>query len=416
MSELSPEEANTTIATENASTPRVTLKPRRALPFFGRHPWVFTGAISRVEGSPEPGTEVILQSDKKEFIARGLYNPNSNIRIRLYTWDEEQSLDDAFWINRLERAVELRETLGLLDQFETTGCRLVFSEADQLSGLTIDRYGEWFLVQFSSLALSLKQDLVIRFIKERFKPKGIWLRTEKGIRDAEGLDITDKLLDGEAPPEHFFLEENKIRYGMNMVTGQKTGFYLDQRENRLAVARYLKDHRVLEMYCYTGGFALNAAVHGGAQSVLAFDSSQSAIDQATANAELNGVGNRIRFETGKAYAVLEKLQAEGEQFDSVILDPPKMARHRSGVKQALKGYFSLNRLAIAVIKPGGILVTCSCSGLISEQEFLQMLASVSQHTRRHIQILELRGQPADHPVSPSCPENHYLKCVICRVL
>jgi len=161
---------------------------------------------------------------------------------------------------------------------------------------------------------------------------------------------------------------------------------------------------------------MNAAIHGGAQSVVAYDSSQSAIEQATANAELNGVGNRIRFEVGKAYAVLEKLKAEGELFDSVILDPPKMARHRSGVKQALKGYFSLNNLAVAVIKPGGILVTCSCSGLISEQEFLQMLGSVSQVTGRHIQILEMRGQPADHPVSPSCPENHYLKCVICRVL
>lgn len=415
MSDPSPQEAHTSITAEKTSTPRVTLKPRRALPFFGRHPWVFTGAISRIEGSPAPGAEVILQTDKGEFIARGLYNPHSNIRVRLYAWDEEQTFDDEFWISRLEQAVVLRENIGRLDQLETTGCRLVFSEADQLSGLTIDRYGEWFLVQFSSLALSLKQDLVIRFLKERFQPKGIWLRTEKGMRDAEGLDITDQLLDGEAPPTHFFLEENKIRYGMNMATGQKTGFYLDQQENRLAVAKYVKNHRVLEMHCYTGGFALNAVIHGEAQSVLAYDSSQPAIEQATANAELNGVGNRIRFETGKAYAVLENLKAEGEQFDTVILDPPKMARHRSGVKQALKGYFSLNRLALDVLKPGGILATCSCSGLITEQEFLQMLASVSQHTGRHIQILELRGQPADHPVSPSCPENHYLKCVICRV-
>ncbi|WP_299463253.1 class I SAM-dependent rRNA methyltransferase [uncultured Gimesia sp.] len=416
MSDSSPIGSDETVATEIKPLPRVTLKPRRALPFFGRHPWVFAGAISKIEGSPETGDEVILQSDKGEFIARGLFNPNSNIRVRLYTWDEEQTFDDAFWENLLEQAVTLRESVGLLDQFETTGCRLVFSEADQLSGLTIDRYGAWFLVQFSSLALSLKQDLVIRFLKERFQTKGIWLRTEKGIREAEGLEIADQLLDGEAPPEHFFLEENNIRYGMSMVTGQKTGFYLDQRDNRLAVARYLKNHRVLEMYCYTGGFALNAVIHGQAQSVVAYDSSQSAIDQATANAELNGIGNRVRFQVGKAYAVLEQLKADGELFDSVILDPPKMARHRSGVKQALKGYFSLNRLAVDVLKPGGILVTCSCSGLISQQEFQQMLASISQHTGRHLQILELRGQPADHPVSPSCPENHYLKCVICRVL
>ncbi|WP_417375917.1 class I SAM-dependent rRNA methyltransferase [Gimesia maris] len=416
MSDSQPSVSDDQVATETRPTPRVILKPRRALPFFGRHPWVFAGAISRIDGNPTAGEEVILLSDKNEFIARGLYNPNSNIRVRLFSWDESEVLDNSFWTNRLEQAVTLREQVGLLENFETSGCRLVFSESDQLSGLTIDRYGAWFLVQFSSLALSQKQDLIIQFLKARFPAKGIWLRTEKGMREAEGLEISDQLLDGEEPPAHFFLEENGIRYGMSMVTGQKTGFYLDQRENRLAAARYLKNHRTLELHCYTGAFALNAIIHGQAQSVVSYDSSQSAIDQATANAELNGIGNRIRFQTGKAYAVLEQFKAEGEQFDSIILDPPKMARHRSGVKQALKGYFSLNRLAFDVLKPGGILVTCSCSGLISQVEFQQMLASVSQHTGRHMQILEQRSQPADHPVSPSCPENQYLKCFICRVL
>ncbi|MAX40285.1 class I SAM-dependent rRNA methyltransferase [Gimesia sp.] len=416
MSDSHPSVSDDQVATDTRPTPRVVLKPRRALPFFGRHPWVFAGAISRIEGNPNTGDEVILLSDKGEFIAHGLYNPNSNIRVRLYSWAETETLDDSLWTSRLEQAVTLREEVGLLENFETSGCRLVFSESDQLSGLTIDRYGAWFLVQFSSLALSQKQDLIIGFLKARFPAKGIWLRTEKGMREAEGLEISDQLLDGEEPPAHFFLEENGIRYGMSMVTGQKTGFYLDQRENRLAAARYLKNHRTLELHCYTGAFALNAIIHGQAQSVLSYDSSQSAIDQATANAELNGIGNRIRFQTGKAYAVLEQFKAEGEQFDSIILDPPKMARHRSGVKQALKGYFSLNRLAFDVLKPGGILITCSCSGLISQVEFQQMLASVSQHTGRHMQILEQRSQPADHPVSPSCPENQYLKCFICRVL
>ncbi|MCA9020033.1 MAG: class I SAM-dependent rRNA methyltransferase [Planctomycetaceae bacterium] len=416
MSDSQPSVSDDHVATDTRPAPRVILKPRRALPFFGRHPWVFAGAISRIEGNPNVGEEVILLSDKNEFIARGLYNPNSNIRVRLYSWNESEVLDEPFWTSRLEQAVTLREQVGLLENFETSGCRLVFSESDQLSGLTIDRYGAWFLVQFSSLALSQKQDLIIQFLKDRFPAKGIWLRTEKGMREAEGLEISDQLLDGEEPPAHFFLEENGIRYGMSMVTGQKTGFYLDQRENRLAAARYLKNHRTLELHCYTGAFGLNAVIHGQAQSVLSYDSSQSAIDQATANAELNGVGNRIRFQTGKAYAVLEQFKAEGEQFDSIILDPPKMARHRSGVKQALKGYFSLNRLAFDVLKPGGILITCSCSGLITLVEFQQMLASVSQHTGRHMQILEQRSQPADHPVSPSCPENQYLKCFICRVL
>jgi len=295
MSDALPAESATNTDAETQTVPCVRLKPRRALPFFGRHPWVFAGAISRIEGNPEPGDEVILQTDRGEFIARGLFNPHSNIRVRLYSWEESQRLDEAFWLERLTQAVALRADTGLLNDFETSGCRLVFSEADQLSGLTIDRYGAWFLVQFSSLALSQKQDLVIRFLKDRFPSQGIWLRTEKGIREAEGLEITDQLLDGETPPDHFFLEENGIRYGMSMVTGQKTGFYLDQRDNRLAVARYLKNHQVLEMHCYTGAFALNAIINGQAQSVQAFDASQSAIEQATANAELNGVGNRIRF-------------------------------------------------------------------------------------------------------------------------
>ncbi|HBL48324.1 MAG TPA: class I SAM-dependent rRNA methyltransferase, partial [Planctomycetaceae bacterium] len=177
MSDSHPSVSDDQVATDTRPTPRVVLKPRRALPFFGRHPWVFAGAISRIEGNPNTGDEVILLSDKGEFIAHGLYNPNSNIRVRLYSWAETETLDDSLWTSRLEQAVTLREEVGLLENFETSGCRLVFSESDQLSGLTIDRYGAWFLVQFSSLALSQKQDLIIGFLKARFPAKGIWLRT-----------------------------------------------------------------------------------------------------------------------------------------------------------------------------------------------------------------------------------------------
>lgn len=401
-------------STAVASLPEVVLRPRRALPFFSGHPWVFAGAIGREPAGLEPGTEVRLVSSRDEFVARGLYNPHSNIRVRLYSWDADRPLDAALWSERLDSAIALRKKL-FPDFNDTSARRLVFSEADGLSGLTVDQYGPWLLMQVTSLALSKQVDVISGLLQQKLKPAGIWLRTEKGIGEAEQLELTDGLLLGERPPRPLFLEEQGIRFGVDVTEGQKTGFFLDQRENRAAAARYTGGARVLDVCCYTGGFGLHAAIHGKAREVVGIDSSEGALTVARANAELNSISERVRFVKGDAFDTLTRFAQEGQRFDVVILDPPKLARHRAGLKRAMKAYHNLNRSAVALLNPNGILVTCSCSGLVDRALFEEMLAGVATETKRPIQILEARGQAPDHPVSVFCRENEYLKCHICRV-
>jgi 23S rRNA (cytosine1962-C5)-methyltransferase len=394
--------------------PVVTLKSRRAQPFFNRHPWVFAGAIARTKDDPIAGAEVRVHDHEGRFIARGLFNPQSNIRVRLYSWDEHEALDQTFWSARLDEAIALRKTLFPKWTAESA-CRLVYSEADGLSGLVVERYGDWLVVQFTSLALSQRQEMFVRLLTEKLQPRGIQLRTEKGIRELEGLEQTDGLLSGDPPPRPMFIEENGLRFGVDLTEGQKTGYYLDQRDNRAAAARYMAGHRVLDMFCYGGGFGLAALKLGGAKFVQGVDVSASAITLAEGNAELNSLADHCRFEKAKAFDELERLVAAEEKFDTVILDPPKLARHRGGLNKALRGYHSLNRLAVDLIPPGGILVTCSCSGLVGRPEFEGMLADVATKSNRRIRILESRSAAADHPTSVHCFETDYLKCYICRV-
>lgn len=395
--------------------PRVVLKPRRAAPFFNRHPWVFAGAMDRVEGDPEVGAVVNVVSNTGNFVARGLYNPHSRIRVRLYSWSEDAALDEAFWSARLIDAIALRRKLFGGTPAERA-CRVVFSEADGLSGVTVDRYGDYLLVQWTSRALADRQSIFLDVLTRELQPKGIWLRTEKGIGEIEGLEIRDGLLQGEAPPRPMILEENGLQFEVDVVEGQKTGYFFDQRDNRAAVARYTRDASVLDMFCYTGSFSIAAAKLGHAREVVAVDSSAAALAIAQRNAGLNGVADRIRFENSNAYRKLEELKEAGAKFDVVILDPPKMARNQSGLEKALRGYFSLNRLAVDLLPPGGILVSCSCSGLVGRGDFESMLQQTASQSKRPIQILEARLQAPDHPFTTACPETLYLKCYLCRVL
>lgn len=395
--------------------PQCVIKRRRALPFFSRHPWVFSTAIERIDGEPVPGQEVTLRSQDGQFIAQGLFNPHSHLRVRLYAWREDARLDRDFWSQRLDESLELRRRL-FPDWGPEFACRLVNSEGDQLSGLTVDRYGDWLIVQFTSLALAQRQEMFLELLREKLQPHGIWLRTEKGIRAAEGLEQADGLLWGETPPRPLFIEENGLRYGIDLVEGQKTGFYLDQRDNRRFISRFVAGQRVLDLFCYHGGFGLNCLQHGPAKEVIAVDVSEAALTLAKANAELNGLADRSRFRKQDGFKALEELAAEGELFDTVILDPPKLARNKAGLEAALRGYYSLNRLALNVLKPGGWLLTCSCSGHVSQEMFLDVLAKVAVHAGRALQILEVRGPAADHPRAVTCLENDYLKCVFCRVV
>lgn len=392
---------------------RLILKPRRARPFFARHPWVFDTSIQRVEGDPQAGAEVEVVSSDGAFIARGLYNPSSTIRVRLYRWDEGP-LDDAFWNSRLESATRLRQALPSLEAGESSARRLVFSEADGLSGLTVDRYAGWLVAQFTSLALFERREAILRLLADLTKADGILVRTEKGIAAREGLRPAEESFLGEPPDGPVEIVEHGLRYRVDLRAGQKTGFYLDQRDNRTAVASYARDRRVLDLFCFTGGFSLNAVRHGGASGTLGVDGSAPAIERGREHAAINGIDNAV-FEAGDVHQVLDRLRGEGERFGLVICDPPKYARQSKDVEHALKGYLRLNLAALDVLEPDGILVTCSCSGLVGRELFADLLGQVAEQSRRPIQILEQRGQAPDHPVSASCLETEYLKCMICRV-
>jgi len=394
--------------------PRVILKPRRARPFYNRHPWVFSGAIGRVEGEPQAGCQADLFSQEGEFIGRGLYNPDSNIRLRLYSWEPEEQLDERFWSERIDQATELRRQL-FPTWSDHTAFRLVYSEADGLSGLTVDRYGDWLIVQLTSLALASQQELLVQLLNDKLRPAGIWLRTEKGIAELEGLSLTDGPLAGAAPPRPLFIEEHGIRFGVDIVEGQKTGFYLDQRENRAAAAGYCRNRRVLDAFCYSGGFGISALKLGGAKQVLALDVSEAALALARENSALNDLRGSIEFKKADAFSALQELHDAGERFDAVVLDPPKMTRHRAGLKQALRAYHNLNEMAVHLLNPGGMLVTCNCSGLISTDDFILTLAGVATATGRRIRILESRGAAPDHPAGVQCLETSYLQCIICHV-
>jgi 23S rRNA (cytosine1962-C5)-methyltransferase len=374
---------------------------------------VLDSAVLRVEGSPADGDVVDLATHDGTFVARGLWNAASRLRVRLYAFDPAVRLDDALWRARLEAAVALRRTLGLDDR--AGAARLVNSEGDDLSGLIVDRYGDHLAVQVTALAMARRLETLADMLGEIVGPRGILLRgAERGLAKLEGLHLPDRVLRGAAPTGPIFVAEHGLKFGVDLTAGQKTGYYLDQRDNRHAAARHARGRRVLDMFCYSGGFAVACAVTGGARSVLAIDSSAKAAALAKANADLNGAAN-VTVETADAFEKLDALRAAGERFGMVVLDPPKFARSRATLDDALRAYHRINRLAVDLLEPGGMLVTCSCSGSVSRDDFLQMLGGVAQRAGRAIQLLECRAAAPDHPVSASCLEGEYLKCVIGRV-
>jgi 23S rRNA (cytosine1962-C5)-methyltransferase len=394
-------------------TATVVLKPRRARPFFGRHPWVLDSAVLRLDGEPAEGDVVDLATHDGTFVARGLWNPASRIRVRLYAFDPATKLDAGFWQERLAMAVALRRSLGLDDR--AGAARLVNSEGDHLSGLIVDRYGDYLAVQVTAAALVPRLEMLCDALEHLVAPRGILLRgADRGLAKLEGLHLADRVVRGAAPQGPIFVEERGLRFGVDLAEGQKTGYYLDQRDNRQAAAAYARGRRVLDMFCYSGGFAVACAA-AGARSVLAVDSSAKATALAKANADLNGAAN-VTVETSDAFEKLDALSAAGERFGMVVLDPPKFARSRASLDDALRAYHRINRVAVDLLEPGGILVTCSCSGSVPRDDFLQMLAGVAQRSGRPIQLLECRGAAPDHPVSASCLEGEYLKCIIARVV
>jgi 23S rRNA (cytosine1962-C5)-methyltransferase len=395
------------------SLPRVVLLPKRARPFYGRHPWVYPGAIAGTEGDPADGAVVDLVSHGGHFVARGIFNSRSKLRVRLYAWNEAEALDAHFFRVRLASALQLRrDVLG----YDRSGqaCRLVFSESDGLSGLVVDRYDRWLTVQFTALGLAQRREVIAEELMKLVQPEGIYLRTERGIGQLEGVELEDGLLRGHVPAGFIAIEEDGLTFRVHLTQGQKTGFYLDQRENRIALAPWMRGRKILDAFCYTGGFGLHAA-RAGAASVLGVDSSELAIMLARDNALLNQLTN-VTFRCADVFEALSELKAAGDKFGAVILDPPKFARSRRAIDDALRGYRRLQSLALSLLEPNGLLVMCCCSGVIGEEMLEDLLADVAVDAGRPLQILARRGQSPDHPISATCPETAYLKCLVCRVV
>ncbi len=384
----------------------VILHPGREARLAGGHLWIYSGEIHSLEGSAQPGEVVDVRASDRTFLGRGYFNPRSTIAVRLLTRQRE-AIDDAFFRRRLEEALALRRRVVA----GTTACRLVSSEGDGMPGLVVDRYGDVLVLQVLTLGMARQEERLVRLLQELVQPTAIYARNDAPVRRLEGLPQEAGFLAGEAS-QVVDIEEAGLRFQVDVAGGQKTGFYLDQRENRQAIEAYARGE-VLDAFCYTGGFALHAARAGA--TVLGIDSSAEAVAAAAAHARMNGLAGRCTFQAGNAFDVLRALARQGPRFDAVVLDPPAFAPSRRALPRAAAAYKEINLRALKVLRPGGILVSCSCSAHVSEELLCALVAEAAFDARRRLRLLEARGQARDHPAHPGMPETRYLKCLILEV-
>jgi 23S rRNA (cytosine1962-C5)-methyltransferase len=376
------------------------------------HPWVFRKALARPPKAP-PGEVVDILADGK-FVARGLYDPLSPIAVRLYSRDREEPVDRALFLRRVKQAAALRE--GLFDAADTDSYRLVHGESDFLPGVVVDRYGAFAVLKLYSAALTPHRGELVDAVREAVPGlRGVFGRDEVGREDDDGGGGSGQVLWGEGPPELLRIRENGLALWVDLRRGQKTGTFLDQRENRAALRRYARGREVLNCFAYTGGFSVNAAA-AGARKVLSLDSDGDAIGLARKNFELNGLDLAAHeFMIGDAFKWLAQWKQSGRRFDLIVLDPPAFAKSQSKVPAALAGYAALNRSALQLLRPGGILCTASCSARVSAEAFAGAVAEAAGKLGVTLQLLEERGQPPDHPVSTQFAQGRYLKFLIYRL-
>jgi 23S rRNA (cytosine1962-C5)-methyltransferase len=389
---------------------KVVVKKGRANPLWHGHPWLYSGAIEREEGTYQAGEVVEVIDHQGRLIGRGFANPRSQIRVRLVTWRDEP-VDAALIARRIDEAIGLRKRIGLPSE-ETNAYRLVNSEGDALPGLVVDVYGDVCAVQFTALGMKMREDEVYDALAAALSPRAIVEVAAGGFAQLEGFGSQTRVVRGETELGAVRCLENGIALEVEPLGGQKTGMFLDQRDNRRRVMSLARGAKVLDMYTYAGGFAL-AALKGGAASATSVDSSVRALQRARAHAELNQLGPLETVEAD-AFRYLETAPPRG--FDLVIVDPPKFARARKDLDAALKGYQRLNALAINACAQNALLVTCSCSQLVDSEMFERVIAGAAKDSGRRVQILDSASQGADHPVPPGFPEGRYLKFVLCRVV
>ena len=392
----------------------IRLKPGRERSVLQRHPWLFSGAIAALDGSPGMGETVDLLDARGQWLARGAFSPDSQIRVRLWTWDHAESIDEAFFARRLDQSIRRRRPL--LASGETNACREVHAESDGLPGVIVDRYASFRAVQLLSAGSERWRPAIVEALAARGDVDGIYERSDVSVRELEGLPPRTGRLWGEEPPHLVEIREDGVRYHVDIRTGQKTGFYLDQREHRQLLRRGLGEAEVLNAFAYTGGFTV-AALEGGARSVLSIDSSAEALDVARANVVLNGLSaEACQWTVADAFTELRRLRDRAARFDVIVLDPPRFAATAAQADRAARGYKDINLLAFKLLRPGGRLFTFSCSGGISPELFEKIVAGAALDAQVQVAILQWLGQPADHPVVLSFPEGRYLKGLVCQRL
>jgi 23S rRNA (cytosine1962-C5)-methyltransferase len=391
----------------------VRLKDRREKSLQQRHPWVYSGAVDAVEGSAAAGDLVTVVDARGAFLGSGYYNECSKIRVRILSWDEGERVEGDWWRGRIGAAISGRADLEAAG--DTTAYRLVHAEADRLPGLIVDRYGDVLVVQFLTAGVERVRDVVLSELTERFPGAAVYERSDVSARRHEGLAASSGPIIG-AVPDAFEIRENAHVFGVNVAAGQKTGFYLDQRDNRRTVAAFAAGRRVLDAFCYTGAFSVYAAAAGAAAVTLA-DSSSASLDLAGANLSANGVdADKIELVHGDVFELLRALRDADRRFDMVMLDPPKFASNKHEVDKALRAYKDVNLLAMKALEPGGILATFSCSAAVDAGAFTLAVSWAGIDAGRDVQILHRLSQGVDHPILTSFPESEYLKGLVCRVV
>ncbi len=388
----------------------ITLKKNEDKRIKAGHPWVFSNEIASVQGAREPGAAAELLDAGGGFMGCGYYNPHSLIAFRLLSRTREEIDCVEFYEQRLRAALAHR--LAIYPTLQTF--RSAYGESDFLPGLVVDKYGDYLSIQILSVGMEARRDLLLEALRRVFAPLGIIARNDVGVRTLEGLDERVEVLYGEIP-ETVEMEENGLRFLLDLRSGQKTGGFLDQKQNHLLLRGICEGKDVLDCFCYAGSWAVHAGAFG-ASSALGIDISARAVAQASRNAELNGLAGRVVFEECDAFDRLRTLKHEGRRFGVIVMDPPAFVKSRRNIAEATKGYLTVNRRALELLEPGGYLITCSCSFHMGREAFREMLVQAARQARREVRLVSVHSQAPDHPVLLSFPESEYLKCFVLQVV
>jgi 23S rRNA (cytosine1962-C5)-methyltransferase len=388
---------------------QVYLKKKISRRIENGHPWVFANEVDKTEGPLSGGDIIELLTHDGKFIGRGYANPKSLIFVRLLTRNKGEIINDDFFFNKINTAWKYRQQLGY-----TENCRLVFGEADFLPALIIDKFNDYFVLQTLALGMDIWKPSIVKALQAIFNPKGIYERNDVPVRELEGLPQIKGFL-SEPFGTQILIHENGLKFMVDVENGQKTGYFLDQQDNRRAIQHIVKGGDVLGAFTYTGTFEIHAA-HYGAKSVLGLDISASAVEQANKNAALNGLSDKCVFQAVNAFDVLKLWSKEGRQYDVVMLDPPAFTKSRENIQKAITGYKEINLRGMKLIKPGGFLVTTSCTNLVQPELFLEIIEMAAKDAKRTLRQVVFQTQASDHPIIWGQENTHYLKFLIVQVL